>query len=848
MTFSLGSYGRRQRFDSVRLGSRGRRGRRLWGLEGLEDRVLLSADVYMVTNTGNNETTPGSLPLAVLEANNDKNPAGSIIEFDSSVFNPTTPGVIYLNSMLILTNTYGPEVIEGAGTLAGAGDVQIDGDYTYACFSVVDGVTATIEGVTIQHGVNSDAHGAGIESVGNLTVNDTVITGCTSQGYTTPTGLGAGGAGGGIWAGGTLVVTNCTFSNDQADDAAAGIAAGEGGGIYIVPTGNVSITNSTFESDQASLGGGIFNYAEYNYGTYVIGTLNLTGGTIHNCTGGGIDNSGTATISGCTLSYNTAASTGFEGTPYDGGISNDGTATLNGDTIVYNSAEYGSGVSNQGTMTINGTTISNNSFTGAGFGGGIYNSDSGSLTVTASTIAGNTIAGAGFGGGIYNTGSLMVTASTIASNTIFHGKGGGIYNDNIQVNSSTQTPLVVFDSTIAYNQAGQGGGIDDIDAYAMTLINSTIANNSANTAGGGILAGATAVGMVVYDCTIAYNTVQSPGAGGGLDLTADDYFSVLYNTIVALNTDNNGADDIAGSVSLSSDYDLIGVGGSGGLTDGVNGNQVGVANPGLVPLANNGGPTQTIGLADGSPAVNAGSTALASLAFDSVPNQPFTDQRGTGFPRTLDNTVDIGAVEHRSNVPFMLFGLNRGLAGVLMLQTASDGVTQLPPGRKTDLPWFGLNSFQFDFNEPVLLTAADVTLQSARGINYGPFTVSGSGTTYNIKFAQPIDKADRVMITVKIAGAEVFSGRLNVLPGDVNGDGVVNSADLTAIRKDLKGKGSAQTLIYGDVLDEGTVNSSDLAAVKKHFGTKLPRLLAVKHPKAILARALARRHLDIKQR
>ena len=46
--------------------------------------------------------------------------------------------------------------------------------------------------------------------------------------------------------------------------------------------------------------------------------------------------------------------------------------------------------------------------------------------------------------------------------------------------------------------------------------------------------------------------------------------------------------------------------------NGVNGNQVGVANPGLAPLGNYGGPTRTIALLPGSPAIDAGSNAWPS--------------------------------------------------------------------------------------------------------------------------------------------------------------------------------------------------------------------------------------------
>ena len=61
------------------------------------------------------------------------------------------------------------------------------------------------------------------------------------------------------------------------------------------------------------------------------------------------------------------------------------------------------------------------------------------------------------------------------------------------------------------------------------------------------------------------------------------------------------------------------------------------------PPGRNGGPTQTIALMAGSPAINAGSTALA---VDQNGNPLTTDQRGAGFPR-VNGTVDIGASSAR---------------------------------------------------------------------------------------------------------------------------------------------------------------------------------------------------------
>ena len=55
----------------------------------------------------------------------------------------------------------------------------------------------------------------------------------------------------------------------------------------------------------------------------------------------------------------------------------------------------------------------------------------------------------------------------------------------------------------------------------------------------------------------------------------------------------------------------------------------------LGPLADNGGPTQTHALLPGSPAIDAGDNTDA----------PEWDQRGIGFPRIVNGTIDIGAFE-----------------------------------------------------------------------------------------------------------------------------------------------------------------------------------------------------------
>jgi hypothetical protein len=128
----------------------------------------------------------------------------------------------------------------------------------------------------------------------------------------------------------------------------------------------------------------------------------------------------------------------------------------------------------------------------------------------------------------------------------------------------------------------------------------------------------------------------------------------LKNTLVAGNFRGTGAtaDDINGPVDVASSFNLIGARGSGGLTNGVNSNQVGIADPRLGPLANNGGPTFTYSLLSDSPALDAGDNCVTQAAHCGDANIPqlTTDQRG--FNRMIDGpdadtiaSVDIGAYE-----------------------------------------------------------------------------------------------------------------------------------------------------------------------------------------------------------
>jgi predicted outer membrane repeat protein len=273
-------------------------------------------------------------------------------------------------------------------------------------------------------------------------------------------------------------------------------------------------------------------------------------------------------------------------------------------------------------MTIKGPGARLLTISGAS-AGRIFNVASEGVVISGLTIADGHLDGNG--GGILNSGNLTMRDCTLSNNKAVNNDGGAIY--------STGT-LTLDSCTVVGNlSAGLGAGVDN-EAGSVTLDNCTFtANESAS--GAGLTSGGT---TTIRSSTFFANFASTSGSqnGGGVLLmngTAD-----IMNTIIANNTAAMWPDLSEGSASLTADYDLI------RDTTGWNPAAQGTHNiVGVDPmvaaagLANNGGATDTIGLKQTSPAINAGSAAIA----------PPTDQRG--FPRV--GRPDIGAFEFGSAAP-----------------------------------------------------------------------------------------------------------------------------------------------------------------------------------------------------
>ncbi|HEV3310787.1 MAG TPA: dockerin type I domain-containing protein, partial [Chloroflexota bacterium] len=161
-----------------------------------------------------------------------------------------------------------------------------------------------------------------------------------------------------------------------------------------------------------------------------------------------------------------------------------------------------------------------------------------------------------------------------------------------------------------------------------------------------------------------------------------------------------------------------------------------------------------------------------------------------------------------------------GTKGTIALQDASGG-RLLPANRTTDLPWYGINKLQITLSQAETLSAGDVSVTGITVANYGPVTISGSGTNYTITLAQAITVADRVTVTIGNSGITTYTRRIDVLPGDANDDGVVNAQDLVVVRNDFAVLGATYN-IFDDINGDGTVDIKDTNLVGRFNGKKLP--------------------------
>ena len=365
------------------------------------------------------------------------------------------------------------------------------------------------------------------------------------------------------------------------------------------------------------------------FGPAVTGTIALTSGELPVSGAVTIDGPGARvlTISGTSSSriFNIAdgATVGIEGlTIIDGVTSQDGGAIWNG----------------KGALTITNCALSNSLAIG---NGGALKNLGGTVRITNSTLSNNT---AQHAGALFNEyGIMTVVYSTLSDNTA-RGNGGAIHNTRNTSGAVLKGTLILANSTLSGNTAwSDGGGIHNYNGI-VNITNSTLSGNTARMYGGGLTSDGELSTITILSSTVSGNTGKY---GGGLYPYTSSKLT-LGNTLVSGNKSlttgypNEIVNNTA--VVVSRGYNLFGVDGAAGINGFTPLTTDITPLPGVILskiiglLADNGGPTKTRRLVDGSPAIDKGGNAL-------IPKGVTTDQRGPGFLRILGTTVDIGAAE-----------------------------------------------------------------------------------------------------------------------------------------------------------------------------------------------------------
>jgi hypothetical protein len=379
-------------------------------------------------------------------------------------------------------------------------------------------------------------------------------------------------------------------------------------GAIFITQDDLTLTGSD-ASNMVIDGGGAYSLRHSGTGTFEVNNISMVDGAKYldasytiDARGGCIYSTGFVSLNNSYLKYCHAATANTDYRGAGGAVYAAGGVTVSNSEIL---------LSGSGTDTLFGVS------------GGIHSG--GEVILVDSAVALNS---ATLAGGVGAVGGSITKYSSISDNYAYRA-GGGLYS---------LSNTIIQNSTIEGNGAGTFGGGAVLIGYVsntvpITLQNSTVSGNTAVTVGGLFVLGYPAQ---IANSTIAFN--QETGAakyGAGIYLGTDD--ATFESTIIAPNSLNTGSglapDDVGGgaTVVLSGHNNLTSFVATGQVmpSDTIYGD------PYLASIGSNGGTTRTHMLLPNSPAIEAGNNEAGAAA----------DQRGSGFPRVIGTTADIGAIE-----------------------------------------------------------------------------------------------------------------------------------------------------------------------------------------------------------
>ena len=364
------------------------------------------------------------------------------------------------------------------------------------------------------------------------------------------------------------------------------------------------------------------------------------GGLVTFVGNGGTQNAFYLNTPGASLSLNKITARNFAGTFI---YAASGSVTISNSTFQSNQRLVLNNLANS-SASINASTFLSN--TSNGYGGVIVNG--GALTITLSSFIGNAASISYEGGAIYNQSLPTQVGTVFISKTTFDGNIGGYGGAISNYGSITLTQSTLSNNRSTFNGGGGGGAIysgNSAASTALTIMNTTFSGNSSpsNSRGGALYAAYRS--MSLTNVTLVNNT---SGTGSSMYLS-NGANAALLNTIVSGGACAKNATEAFADGGGNLAFNAAGC-------PGVN------ADPQLTPLQDNGGPTLTYAISNGtSPAVNGGTNVGC----------PAVDQRGIIRPQR--GTCDIGAVERGAQPLFVLIAPATICAGASSLLITATG-------------------------------------------------------------------------------------------------------------------------------------------------------------------------------
>jgi hypothetical protein len=443
----------------------------------------------------------------------------------------------------------GPIIVTSStftGNIAGGSSNGSNGDGAAIAAAATSLVTASTFTSNLAGGGTADCSNAGggaIFAAGPLEVDDDTFTGNKAQGDST-------GVGGAIAATTSVTGTNDTFTSNVASgygSACAASADGLGGAVYGTAA---TLQNSTFTKNSASgnvIGGG---------GGIAGANVSATNDTFTSNTGIGTGTQSAASSAAGGALY-ASTSLAVHASTFTGNR-----LSIEGSTA---NEAFGGALFSQGETTSSNNNYKSNVVSAPNKGeaaGGAIGMNSGTLNSFDDTFASNLTtsgtAGLSGGGAIYLMAPSSIGHDTFTANAASSGKisiGGAVA---IMGASTLSDDVFTGNKAKVTHIGGEGAGGAVVDAGSVTLLNSVVSDNTAQTGGGAL---ATGVNDVIFASTITGNTVLlsniTESGGGAID--ADDAIDIVdstisNNTVTVKNVAQTGGGGIyqnGGSLSLS---------------------------------------------------------------------------------------------------------------------------------------------------------------------------------------------------------------------------------------------------------------------------------------------------------